>query len=93
MAMQIGLIGAGNMASALARGWGEPVLVHDAFTPRAEALVAELGGEVVAVGERLQGIRVDEHGCALVACPAWWRRRDAAPAVGVVSRRAVQHAK
>ncbi len=45
--MQLGLIGAGNMATALARGWGEPVLVHDAFRPRAEALVAELGGEVV----------------------------------------------
>ncbi|MDX6691608.1 MAG: pyrroline-5-carboxylate reductase [Solirubrobacteraceae bacterium] len=35
------------MASALARGWGEPVLVRDQFRPRAEALVAELGGEVV----------------------------------------------
>ena len=34
------------MAGALARGWGEPVLVHDAYRPRAEALVAELGGEV-----------------------------------------------
>ena len=34
------------MASALARGWGDPVLVHDAYRPRAEALVAELGGEV-----------------------------------------------
>ncbi|MDQ3722010.1 MAG: NAD(P)-binding domain-containing protein, partial [Actinomycetota bacterium] len=45
--MQLGLIGAGNMATALARGWGDPVLVHDAFRPRAEALVAELGGDVV----------------------------------------------
>lgn len=45
--MRIGLIGAGNMAAALARGWGDPVLVHDAFAPRAEALVAELDGEVV----------------------------------------------
>ena len=45
--MRVGLIGAGNMASALARGWGDPVLVHDAYRPRAEALVAELGGEVV----------------------------------------------
>ena len=27
--MKLGLIGAGNMASALARGIGEPVLVHD----------------------------------------------------------------
>ena len=35
------------MAGALARGWGDPVLVHDVYRPRAEALVAELGGEVV----------------------------------------------
>lgn len=34
------------MATALARGWGEPVLVHDLFRPRAEALVAQVGGEV-----------------------------------------------
>ena len=45
--MRLGLIGAGNMATALARGWGDPVLVHDAYLPRAQALVAELGGEVV----------------------------------------------
>src|SRR5688572_33356496 len=51
--MQIGLIGAGNMAAALARGWGDPVLVHDLYAPRAEALVAELGGEVVASNAEL----------------------------------------
>lgn len=33
------------MASALARGWGEPVLVADADHARAEALAQELGGE------------------------------------------------
>ena len=42
----IGLVGSGNMASALARGWGEPVLVTDALPERAEALARELGGEV-----------------------------------------------
>jgi pyrroline-5-carboxylate reductase len=41
------------MASALARGWGEPVLVYDAYRPRAEALVAELGGEVAASNAEL----------------------------------------
>jgi pyrroline-5-carboxylate reductase len=46
--MKLGLIGAGNMASALARGWGDPVLVYDAYRPRAEALVQQLGGEVAA---------------------------------------------
>ena len=43
--MRIGLIGAGNMASALARGLGEPALVSDLDRSRAEALAAEIGGE------------------------------------------------
>ncbi|HEX8856558.1 MAG TPA: pyrroline-5-carboxylate reductase [Thermoleophilaceae bacterium] len=46
--MRIGLIGAGNMASALARGFGEPVLVFDPVAGRAEALAEELGGEALA---------------------------------------------
>ena len=33
------------MASALARGWGEPVLVSDVDHARAQALAEELGGE------------------------------------------------
>jgi pyrroline-5-carboxylate reductase len=45
--VKLGLIGAGNMASALARGIGEPVLVHDIDTAKAEALASELGGEAV----------------------------------------------
>ena len=45
--MQVGLIGAGNMARALARGWGEPVLCSDAGSGRAAALAGELGGEAV----------------------------------------------
>jgi pyrroline-5-carboxylate reductase len=45
--MQIGLIGAGNMATALARGLGDPVLVSDAVPETAEALAAELGGEAL----------------------------------------------
>jgi pyrroline-5-carboxylate reductase len=43
--MRIGLIGAGNMATALARGWGEPVLVSDVDHARAVALAAQVGGE------------------------------------------------
>ncbi len=46
--MRIGLIGAGNMASALARGIGEPALVADVDAGKARALAAELGGEAVA---------------------------------------------
>jgi pyrroline-5-carboxylate reductase len=41
----VGFIGAGNMARALARGLGEPVLASDGGSGRAAALVAELGGE------------------------------------------------
>src|SRR4051794_23795130 len=43
--MRIGLIGAGNMATALARGWREPVAVADVDHGRAQALAAEVGGE------------------------------------------------
>jgi pyrroline-5-carboxylate reductase len=43
--MRIGLIGAGNIARALARGWGDPVLVSDGGSGRARALADELGGE------------------------------------------------
>ncbi|MGZ6697708.1 MAG: pyrroline-5-carboxylate reductase family protein [Solirubrobacteraceae bacterium] len=46
--MQVGLIGAGNMASAMARGWGRPVLVCDALPERARALADETGGEALA---------------------------------------------
>ena len=44
--MKIGLIGCGNMARSLARGWGQPVLCADPVRERAQALVDELGGEV-----------------------------------------------
>ena len=51
--MRVGLIGAGNMASALARGWGEPVYCTDAVPGKAEALVEELGGEAAASNAEL----------------------------------------
>ena len=44
----IGLVGSGNMARALALGWGEPVLCTDAFPEKAEALAKETGGEALA---------------------------------------------
>jgi len=46
--MQVGLIGCGNMARALARGWGRPVLCADPIAERARALAEELGGEALA---------------------------------------------
>src|SRR5579862_6915973 len=45
--MQVGLIGAGNMARALARGWGDPVLCCDGGSGRAAQLAHELGGEAL----------------------------------------------
>ena len=46
--MQIGLIGAGNMARGLALGWGRPVVCTDLLADRARALADEVGGEAVA---------------------------------------------
>lgn len=46
--MKIGLIGAGNMAGALARGWNEPVLVADIDGERAATLAESVGGSVAA---------------------------------------------
>ena len=46
--MQVGFIGSGNMARALARGWGDPVLCTDSGSGRARALADELGGEALA---------------------------------------------
>ncbi len=46
--MKIGLIGCGNMARALARGWGLPLLCADPIDERAKSLAAEVGGEALA---------------------------------------------
>lgn len=46
--MNVGLIGCGNMARAMARGWGRPVLCFDPRAERAEALAGELGGEALS---------------------------------------------
>lgn len=51
--MQIGLIGSGNMARAMARGWARPVLCSDALPERAAALAQETGGEAIASNAEL----------------------------------------
>lgn len=51
--MTVGLVGAGNMAGALARGWAQPVLCTDGGSGRAGALVAEIGGEALASNAEL----------------------------------------
>lgn len=51
------------MARALARGWGDPVLCTDPVRGRAEALVAELGGEVLG-----SNAEVAQRADAVVLC-------------------------
>jgi pyrroline-5-carboxylate reductase len=47
----VGLVGAGPMATALARGWGRPVICTDAGSGRAALLAGEVGGRA-APGNR-----------------------------------------
>ena len=61
--MLLGLIGAGNMAGALARGLGPPLLVTDVDQPKARALAAEVGGEALDSGRE-----VAERADAVVLC-------------------------
>ena len=51
--MQIGLVGSGNMARALALGRGEPVLCTDSGSGRARELATLVGGEAVASNREL----------------------------------------
>jgi pyrroline-5-carboxylate reductase len=61
--MRLGFIGAGNMASALARGIGEPVLVSDLDQSRAQALADAVGGEALS-----SNAEVAERADAIVLC-------------------------
>ncbi len=49
----IGLVGSGNMARALALGWGEPVLCTDSGSGRAQELAALVGGQAVGSNREL----------------------------------------
>jgi pyrroline-5-carboxylate reductase len=51
--VQIGLVGSGNMARALALGWDEPVLCTDSGSGRAQQLAALVGGQAVASNREL----------------------------------------
>ncbi len=56
--MVIGFVGSGNMARALALGWGEPALFTDHGSGRAGELAALVGGEAVSSNREL-GERAD----------------------------------
>jgi pyrroline-5-carboxylate reductase len=75
--MRLGLIGAGNMASALARGIGEPVLVHDIDAAKAESLAGELGGEAVGSAAELA-----ERADAVLLCHKPQQLGEVAEAIG-----------
>jgi pyrroline-5-carboxylate reductase len=87
--MQVGFIGAGNMARALARGWGDPVLCTDSGSGRAQALASELGGEAVASNRELAE-RVDlvilAHKPAQLAEVAWEAAGAARAVVSLLAR-------
>src|SRR5580704_10242187 len=79
--MQIGLIGCGNRARALARGWGRAVVCFDPVRERALALEQESGGEVLASnGEVAQ--RAD----VVVLCHKPAQLREVAAEVGPHAR-------
>src|SRR5947209_8048941 len=94
--MRIGLIGAGNMASALARGWAEPVLVSDRDRERADALAGELGGEAVPtnaeVAERADAVVLCHKPAGLEAVAAEIRPKAVVSILGGVPIAAVEAA-
>jgi pyrroline-5-carboxylate reductase len=75
--MKLGLIGAGNMASALARGIGEPALVYDIDAAKAQALAQELGGEAAG-----SGAEVAERADVVVLCHKPPQLREVAEELG-----------
>jgi pyrroline-5-carboxylate reductase len=87
--MQVGFIGAGNMARALARGWGDPVLCTDTGSGRAAALAAELGGEAVASNRELAeraDLVILAHKPAQLAEVAWEAAGGAKAVVSLLAR-------
>jgi len=79
--MKLGLIGAGNMATALARGLGEPVLVSDVDAARAQALAEATGGEALATNGE-----VAERADAVVLCHKPKQVDDVAESLGGKAR-------
>jgi pyrroline-5-carboxylate reductase len=87
--MQVGFIGAGNMARALARGWGDPVLCTDSGSGRAQALASELGGEAVGSNRELAeraDVVILAHKPAQLAEVAWEAAGAAKAVVSLLAR-------
>src|ERR1700752_1141346 len=87
--MQVGFIGAGNMARALARGWGDPVLCTDSGSGRARALAEELGGEALDSNRELAeraDVVILAHKPAQLAEVAWEAAGSAKAVVSLLAR-------
>ena len=87
--MQVGFIGAGNMAGALARGWGDPVLCTDSGSGRAARLAEELGGEALSSNRELAeraDLVILAHKPAQLAEVAWEAAGSAKAVVSVLAR-------
>ena len=78
--MKVGLIGAGNMARAIARGWGDPVLCSDSGSGRARELAEELGGEA------LSNLQVAERADIVVLCHKPAQLIDVAAEIGAAAK-------
>jgi pyrroline-5-carboxylate reductase len=79
--MNVGLIGSGNMARAMARGWGRPVLCADPVAERAQALADELGGEALS-----SNAEVAERADLIVLCHKPMQLQDVAEEIGPHAR-------
>jgi pyrroline-5-carboxylate reductase len=79
--MKLGFIGAGNMASALARGLGVPVLVSDIDRGRSQALAEAVGGEALE-----SNAEVAERADLLVLCHKPGQLAEVAGQVGGKAR-------
>ena len=77
----IGVIGSGNLARALVRGWGEPVLLTDSGSGSATALAAEVGGERVATNAELA-----ERAELVVLCHKPYQLEEVAAEIGAAGR-------
>ena len=87
--MQVGFIGAGNMARALARGWGDPVLCTDSGSGRAQQLADELGGQAPASNRELAertDLLILAHKPAQLAEVAWEAAGAAKAVVSLLAR-------
>jgi pyrroline-5-carboxylate reductase len=87
--MQVGFIGSGNMARALARGWDDPVLCTDSGSGRARALAAELGGEALESNRELAeraDVVILAHKPAQLAEVAWEAAGSARAVVSILAR-------